>query len=214
MVRMPPAHHAALAILLQAHLAARSVNRSPTEFACQLASLQRSGVGESELRLLVSKGLAVHLTELTAQNDGERCFRPAANLRFSEASSFLLTEEGLAWAAGSSSVTSPGGAGAQAIKPFYDQQRRTLFFGKRVVKRFRVPAVNQELILRAFEEEGWPPQIFDPLPQTPGIDPKKRLHDAIYRLNIHQECALLAFAGDGTSNGLLWRATDVGSTLD
>ena len=44
--------------------------------------------------------------------------------------------------------------------------------GDRVVKQFRVPAGNQELILAAFEEMGWPPHIDDPLPPVHDLDPK------------------------------------------
>jgi hypothetical protein len=36
-----------------------------------------------------------------------------------------------------------------------------------VVKEFKLPAPNQETILTAFQEEGWPPRIDDPLPPVP-----------------------------------------------
>jgi hypothetical protein len=73
-----------------------------------------------------------------------------------------------------------------------------------VVKRFRVPAENQELILAAFEEEGWPKHIDDPLPVRDGIDPQTRLHDAINRLNGRQTNRLLCFRGNGNGTGVLW----------
>jgi hypothetical protein len=72
------------------------------------------------------------------------------------------------------------------------------------VKRFRVPALNQELILAAFEEEGWPPHLDDPLPQEANTDPKQRLQDTIKRLNRHQVNRLIHFRGDGSGTGILW----------
>ncbi len=209
----------ALGVLLDAHKTAQCAHRSTDDFACQLPNLQRSGVSETDLRYLVAEGLALHLTEFTAPGDSRRRFHGVNNLRFSEASSFVLTVRGLARAAELlGDLAAPrretSDRDRAAPSPRFDLVCRTLFLGVHVVKRFRVPATNQELILRVFEEEGWPPRILDPLPQIPGVDPKKRLHDAMYRLNTRQQRPLLAFVGDGTSKGLLWRRIDVGSTVD
>ena len=57
------------------------------------------------------------------------------------------------------------------LKPHWEPTQRELRLGDRIVKRFRVPARNQELILKSFEEEGWPAHIDDPLPVTGDIDP-------------------------------------------
>ena len=75
----------------------------------------------------------------------------------------------------------------------------------RFVERFRVPARNQEVILSAFEEDGWPEQIDDPMPVRGGFDPKTRLHHAINRLNRAQENALLCFHGNGRGTGIFWK---------
>jgi hypothetical protein len=80
-----------------------------------------------------------------------------------------------------------------------------LSLGGTVVKRFRVPAHNQELILSAFEEEGWPDHIDDPLPVRGDIDPPTRLHDAINRLNGCQVHHLLRFSGNGIGTGVCWQ---------
>jgi hypothetical protein len=61
------------------------------------------------------------------------------------------------------------------------------------VKRFRVPALNQELVLAAFEEEGWPPHLDDPLPKDDDTDPTQHLQATIKRLNRHQVNHLLHF---------------------
>ena len=91
-------------------------------------------------------------------------------------------------------------------KPRYDRHRRELWLGDFLVKRFRVPAGNQELILMAFEEEGWPEHLDDPLPPQPGHDPKRRLHDTIDRLNRSQFHQLLRFRGNGTARSILWES--------
>ena len=55
------------------------------------------------------------------------------------------------------------------------------------MKQYRVPSFCQEAILEAFEEEGWPPAIDDPLPPHPEQDPKRRLRNTIKSLNANQE---------------------------
>ena len=56
----------------------------------------------------------------------------------------------------------------------------------------------------AFEEEGWPAKIDDPLAPQSQQDPKRRLHDTIKCLNRNQKNELLHFRGDGTGEGILW----------
>lgn len=99
-------------------------------------------------------------------------------------------------------------------RPHYDADRRLLTLHGHVVKRFRVPADNQELILRALEEENWPPHLDDPLPPKPEIDRKKRLLNALYKLNHHQESNLLFFEADGRSSGVRWKVIEGRSKRD
>jgi hypothetical protein len=73
-----------------------------------------------------------------------------------------------------------------------------------LIKAFHRPAVNQERVLAALQEEGWPPRIDDPLPPTGGIDPKARLHDTIKVLNRHHLYRIIHFAGDGKGRGIQW----------
>ena len=63
---------------------------------------------------------------------------------------------------------------------------------------------NQEAILAAFQEDGWPARIDDPLPPVAETDPKRRLSDTIKCLNRKQQNALVRFSGDGTGEGVLW----------
>ena len=94
------------------------------------------------------------------------------------------------------------------LKPSYDAMRRELSLRGVIVKRFRVPARNQELILSAFAEEGWPAQIDDPLPYVCNVDPRTRLHDVINRLNRSQINCLMSFHGNGRGDGVRWQLRD------
>jgi hypothetical protein len=88
--------------------------------------------------------------------------------------------------------------------PEWDRDRQELRVGDRIVKRYKVPAPNQELILTVFQEEGWPVHIHDPLPQISSQDPKRRLHDTINSLNRCQKNPLIRFLGDGKGTGVRW----------
>ena len=92
-------------------------------------------------------------------------------------------------------------------RPHYDRELRVLSLGGKVVKRFREPAANQELVLAAFEELGWPERIDDPIPPHDGVDPRECLHSTIERLNRNQFCNGIKFSGDGTGKGVSWEAT-------
>lgn len=94
-------------------------------------------------------------------------------------------------------------ADGPAELPIWDAVRRELRLGSVVVKRFRQPAKNQEMILAAFQEEGWPPHIDDPLPGGDNVVAQDRLHDAIKKLN-HQKLHLIRFLSDGFGQGVLW----------
>ena len=74
------------------------------------------------------------------------------------------------------------------------------------MKRFRVPAANQEIILAAFQEEGWPEFIDDPLVPMPDQEPKRRLQATIKSLNRHQLVPLIRFHGNGNGRQVHWQA--------
>jgi hypothetical protein len=88
--------------------------------------------------------------------------------------------------------------------PTWDAAQRVLTYGGQTVKQFSRPAVNQELVLSAFEDEGWPSRILDPL--APHLDQvsKRRLGETIRSLNLGQATPLVHFHGDGTGEGILW----------
>ena len=67
-----------------------------------------------------------------------------------------------------------------------------------------MPSLCQEAVLSAFEEEGWPPAIDDPLPPQVDQEPKRRLRDTIKSLNTNQLNPILSFRGDGSGLRILW----------
>jgi len=93
---------------------------------------------------------------------------------------------------------------ADFVRPHWDAMRRELIVGGQVVKRFRRPAPNQEAVISAFEEEGWPPAIFDPLPPDAEQDCKQRLHNTIKALNHSRLARVIRFRGDGTGQRVVW----------
>lgn len=94
--------------------------------------------------------------------------------------------------------------GSRRGVPAWNRELRELRAGRLLVKRFHVPARNQELILDSFEEEGWPACIDDPLPPLPDQDSKQRLHDTIDRLNRNQVNRRIRFRGNGNGCGIRW----------
>jgi hypothetical protein len=72
-----------------------------------------------------------------------------------------------------------------------------------VVKRLDIRATAQIQILTAFEEEGWPCRIDDPL-RPNGSESKARLRAIIHCLNGHQKPPRIHFFADGTGRGVRW----------
>jgi hypothetical protein len=99
-------------------------------------------------------------------------------------------------------------AASNTPRPHWNAAQRELWYAGQLVKRFRVRAANQELILAAFEEEGWPARVDDPLPGLAKLVLAKiRLRVQIERLNgAHATPGLLRFRGDGTGQGIVWQA--------
>ena len=216
----------ALRLLLDAQAYAEDVGRSVWDFAVEIDSLRRTGCTDSEIRWLVCKGFVRQASESTAGTGETRAFRQSGTgpgLRFDVQTCFVLTPAGIQFAsaalagANASFDLANSAAGPEdhpldpvpdAARPRWDPERQELRVGDRLVKQFKVPAANQERILAAFEEEGWPIRIDDPLPPATEQDPKRRLHDTINSLNRNQKCHGLRFLGDGTGQGVRWELAE------
>lgn len=82
---------------------------------------------------------------------------------------------------------------APRITPVWNPNLRELRYREKLVKKYCVPAANQELILAVFQEECWPEWIDDPLPPALDADPRRRLQATIKSLNRNQTVPLLRF---------------------
>lgn len=213
-----------LLLLLQAKKLAADVNRTVWDFATEITRLVEIGLSENEMRWLVCKKFVEHREDITQLRDTHRRFRAEHDMSFSKKSCFVLTHAGLKVAEeilsrcmdtsiGSSDLLSNPINGTLKLDanvellPHWDGDRHELTLNDCLVKRFKWPANNQETVLMAFEEDGWPPRIDDPLPPQPDQDSKRRLHDTIKCLNRNQVNHAMSFHGDGTGQGVLWALT-------
>ena len=213
----------ALRCLAEAASFARELGRDPWDFAVEIQTFRELGLTNNDFRWLVCTGLVEHKQEVTTAGDTCRVFQPDCPLSFSENACFVLSEEGLVCAstelaslpnAAESSLTVSRYRRGTDLLPTWDRERQELRVGDIVVKQFKVPALNQERILSAFEEEGWPIHIDDPLPPHPEQDSKRRLHDTIISLNRRQKNQLIHFLGNGNGQGIRWKLSRKGECAD
>jgi hypothetical protein len=87
--------------------------------------------------------------------------------------------------------------GAADQRPRWDRERRELWLGDILCKRYKRPAPNQEKVWDAFEEDNWPPRLDDPL--EPG-----KLRATLADLQEAVRASPIAIEGDGTGQGILW----------
>lgn len=211
-----PHLRAALNLLLEAHEYAIDLDQDAWELAVELEVLRSANLTNSDLRWLSAVGMVEHAVEITRPSDCSRQFRRTNLVNVHEPTCVILTASGVAavreFCAGHPSLAHERTAASCRVinaeevilQPKWDDQRRQLRVAAEVVKEFKLPSPNQETVLMAFEEEGWPPRIDDPLPPLAQLDPRRRLHDTIKALNRKQKRALLRFMGDGSGEGIRW----------
>ncbi len=202
---------AALALLKRARDCADDAHADPWDFGLEIGQLYAAGLTITDLRWMVAKGFVEHADETSAHGDVHRSFTPSRGLTFVPTTCIILTHEGCTLAVSENAARRDHLAGANgksnpeaSPRPYWDAARRELSFGDTMVKRFHVPAKNQELILAAFQKNDWPRSIEDPLADEFGIDPKIRLNDVVYRLNHKQRARLIRFHVNGLGNGVSW----------
>jgi hypothetical protein len=202
---------AALALLQRALDCAKDARAPAWDFALEVGQLYAAGLTITDLRWMVAKELVEHAEETSVHGNEHRSFTPSRGLNFLPTTCVLLTIKGVALAARESTALSDEfpvpkekSYAKASLKPQWDAARRELSLGGRTVKKFHVPARNQELILSAFQEEDWPDAIDDPLTGEIDIDPKTRLNDAVYRLNHKQIACLVRFHVNGNGSSVHW----------
>jgi hypothetical protein len=200
---------AAYSYLLDACKDAKELGREPREWPLDYPRLRECGSGADTLQWMLFQGHVDHLE----RREAGWAVRPSAVADWRSA--FALTPRGEAfgevllcllllpesegefdWAWGMLQVG--------LLTPRYDAEERLLSWGQHALKSYRQPSGNQETILLAAEEMGWPRVFDDPLPRPRAGNPKVRLHDAIKKLNRNQETPLVHFKGDGTGTRVGW----------
>lgn len=217
--RLPPKLAPGITALLEAFDYAQDVDCDAWEFAVSIRELQSLGIVASDLRWLVRKGFIEHASEVTVLGDNGRQFRPTGDLTFCDSTCVILTPAGVAansdgqnrnlTANSCHTNYSKNGHGLSSSLPIWDCDARKLFFRSVLVKWFKWRAANQEVVLSAFQEEGWPSRIDDPLCPRPDQDPKRRLSDTIKCLNQKQTNEVIRFHGDGSGEGIVWEAHEI-----
>ncbi len=162
----------ALVQLAEAYAYAKERQGKPWLFAVERERLLALGVSTNLLRWLWQKGYVDPANEVTSPRDRTRKFRPCHNLVRPKRTCFILTDAGALFAARVLKQPAgclPNGVAADEdvglpAAPCWDGWRRVLRVGVLLVKDYRLPSPTQEAILEAFQEEGWPRRIDDPLP--------------------------------------------------
>lgn len=182
------------------------------QLSVSLSEVRERGVRDSELRMLIVEGWIHHLRETTDSASPLRTFLSAGRSLNLHASSCFLHGKAILDLSCSSTDSSTGPSAMPcdsrpSNKPSWNHASRRLVFEGIVVKQFRVPASSQEKILDAFEEEGWPRAIDDPLPPIASIDSKQRLRDTVRCLNRNRINQCIHFCTVDNGEAIQWSPT-------
>jgi hypothetical protein len=178
-----------------------------------LAWFLSRGIGPPTLLWMLYQGHVDHLQPAGEAGGGLHVLAPVDSVLLGETSAFALSGEGERFAGNFLghvfSELEDLLAGWDLLVlghlvPKYEREGRVFSWGNWLLKCFRQPSINQEIILCAAEELGWPAWFDDPLPRVAGLSPKVRLHDALKALNRHQLRCCVRFRGDGTGTRVGW----------
>lgn len=111
------------------------------------------------------------------------------------------------WACRELGMSSNNASAACMTRPSWNRDALELSFEGEVVRRIERPdrAVNLIRLLNAFEEDGWPSRIDDPLPFTTDT---QRIHKMVNSLN--RGLTRISFHADGTCEGIRWQRKSMG----
>ncbi|HEY7425354.1 MAG TPA: hypothetical protein VH682_14070 [Gemmataceae bacterium] len=211
---LTPCQWKALRLLNEAWAAACSEGVDVWQFAVEIDQLRALGLSHTDMRCLLQWGYLEHAGEKTKADSSQRIFHHLNTLFLPRRSCFVLTGKG--WEIASEIGNKRGVEDSVVAReptavhcslsevPQWNNAARQLWWRDFLIKEFHVPAPNQELVLAALEEEGWPARMDDPLPRALGINSKVRLHDTIKSLNRHHLHRVLRFGGDGSGLGVRW----------
>lgn len=188
---------------------ARDLRTSRWELAVEWDTLRRFGVTPSDLRWLAGRGLVESGLEVTTPSSRQRSFHPCQQLMISKRTCFVLTDAGEELLARRSRLVdadwpasdSPSEDRSAATLPQWDHDRLELRLGTTVLRQFKLPSADEERVLAAFEERGWPHCIGSPLPAGAEY---RRLVECVTALNWRQRRPLLHFGCSEPGNQVTW----------
>lgn len=158
-----------------------------------VTQLIAAGMAEKTIEEWVDSGRFRHAVETTGGLATRRTFDTRLAQPIGPRSHVLLTDKGKdhvrSRLGSKTKIDHPQGDGG----PRWSRAEGVLFVGKVIVKKFRHPGENQYLILDAFEEEGWPREIDNPIAAGNGVDERTRLKEAVHSLNRNQLASLVKF---------------------
>jgi hypothetical protein len=203
-----------ISLLLQAHEYAETTGRDLMDFAVEVVDLRQLGMTNTDCRWFVCEGWAQLAREVKPAPGESRRFQHNVGLTIHRRACLVLTPAGERVARRMAMRASgrPRSDQRKIVRaetigrtiPHWDRDRRELRLGSRLIKQFKLPSPNQEMILTVFDEENWPARIDDPLSPSTTVNTKQRLHDTIKNLNRNQKQRLIRFLGDGTGQGVRW----------
>jgi hypothetical protein len=184
LLEQPPVR-AALALLLGRYRCASLLGWSPWDFPVELQTFRTLGVPEPLLRRLVEVGPV------------NEC--PAPRGAFpGDGTGFVLTLQG--------AVLAETLLREVPERPRWDPQKRQLWYGTVLVKQLKRLAPDQQLVLEAFQQAGWPEAISNPLAGETDAERRGRLRHVVKRLNRRRASDVLWFELARGGRGLRWRA--------
>jgi hypothetical protein len=196
-----PRAQAVLALLLVRRYCATVRGRSPQEVAVGWPLLQEvTGADAACLGSLLTAGL------VEAVDGAPPAQEPQSRFVITEAGCRLAYRVVAAPIGPRLAIRTCHRPPAAGERPCWDRAARELRFAGEVVLRFRRGARNQERLLDAFEELGWPPEIDDPLPHHRRVKPGERLRDTVKHLNAHLDGGLLHFRVNAEGSAVFWSA--------
>jgi len=215
-----PRLSALLARLLQSYESAAGSSPHVGKHADEILALRRLGMHENDLRWLVRRGFVAP----AEQDDESRSHGAAAhgslagNTRVAltshgaQIARELLSRQNTDGAKTSSALRAPVEDAAHPTdawrRPSWDRNRGELKLGAVVVKRLKMVAADEEVVLAAFEELGWPSTIDGLLPAAGDVETQRRLLRTIEALNSRQLCALVRFRAEPNGRGVRWELRD------
>jgi hypothetical protein len=201
--------------LVAARWQAEDLTLSPVDRPVAWKGLRAEGVGEPILQWMLFQAHVEHLRLASEPGTYPACFETVHTVCLLANSYFALTQRGEEFADHfladlMSAREDPFGNEWDplilgTLAPRYDVSARSFSWGWHVLKHFRQPSSNQEVILRTADELEWATWFDNPLPPATDRNPKTCLNYAIKALNRYQSPYLVHFQGDGTGTRIGWQ---------